>query len=102
MVFIALDYNSGSQNILINDWYACLHVLSKPLVVWNVQFVCWVITPYHPVFLLIRPHTGIEVKLTPFALENVYILDEPYDEPLSQFMVIHTICLPLIIKKPGS
>ena len=29
MVFIALVYNSGSQNILINDWYECLHVLSK-------------------------------------------------------------------------
>ena len=44
MVFTALVYNSGSQNILINDWYACLHVLSKQLAVWNAQFVCWVIT----------------------------------------------------------
>ena len=43
-VFIALVYNSGSQNILLNDWYACLHVLSKQLAVWNAQFVCWVIT----------------------------------------------------------
>ena len=44
MAFIALVYDSGSQNILINDWYACLHVLSKQLAVWNAQFVCWVIT----------------------------------------------------------
>ena len=35
MVFIVLVYNSGSQNILINDCYACLHVLSKQLAVWN-------------------------------------------------------------------
>ena len=32
MVIIALVYNSGSQNIL-NDFYACLHVLSKQLAV---------------------------------------------------------------------
>ena len=36
MVFIALIYNSSSQNLLINDWYVCLHVLSKQLYVWNV------------------------------------------------------------------
>ena len=41
MIFIALVYNNGSQNI---HWYACLHVLSKQLAVWNAQFVCWVIT----------------------------------------------------------
>ena len=37
MVFIALVYNrtSGDQNVLINDWYACLHVLSKQLYVWS-------------------------------------------------------------------
>ena len=35
MVFIGLVYNSGDQNVLINDWYACLHVLSKQLYVWN-------------------------------------------------------------------
>ena len=37
MVFIALVYNSGNQNLLINDWYwyVCLHVLSKQLYVWN-------------------------------------------------------------------
>ena len=34
MVFIPLVYNSGDQNVLINDWYACLQVLSKQLV-WN-------------------------------------------------------------------
>ena len=33
--FIALVYNSGNQNVLINDWYACLQVLSKQLYVWN-------------------------------------------------------------------
>ena len=37
MIFIALDYNSGDQNVLMNDWYACLHVLSKPLNVWNAN-----------------------------------------------------------------
>ena len=26
---------SGDQNVLINDWYACLQVLSKQLTVWN-------------------------------------------------------------------
>ena len=35
MVFIVLVYNSGNQNVLINDWYACLQVLSKQLYVWN-------------------------------------------------------------------
>ena len=35
MVFIPLVYNSGDQNVLINDWYACLQVLSKQLTVWN-------------------------------------------------------------------
>ena len=44
MIYIKLVYNSGSQNILINDWYACLHVVSKQLAMWNAQFVCWVIT----------------------------------------------------------
>ena len=33
--FIGLFYNSGNQNVLINDWYACLQVLSKQLYVWN-------------------------------------------------------------------
>ena len=28
-----LVYNSGNQNVLINDWYACLQVLSKQLYV---------------------------------------------------------------------
>ena len=35
MVFIPLVYNSGDQNVLINDWCACLQVLSKQLTVWN-------------------------------------------------------------------
>ena len=35
MVFIPLVYNRGDQNVLINDWYACLQVLSKQLNVWN-------------------------------------------------------------------
>ena len=37
MIYIALVYNSGDQNVLINDWYACIHVqvLSKQLCVWN-------------------------------------------------------------------
>ena len=35
MVFIPLVYNSADQNVLINDWYACLQVLSKQLTVWN-------------------------------------------------------------------
>ena len=35
MVFIPLVYNSGDQNVLINDWYACLQVPSKQLTVWN-------------------------------------------------------------------
>ena len=33
--FIGLVYNSGNQNVLINDWYACLQVLGKQLYVWN-------------------------------------------------------------------
>ena len=33
--FISLVYNGGDQNVLINDWYACLEVLSKQLTVWN-------------------------------------------------------------------
>ena len=32
------------SNVLINDWYACLHVLSKQLAVWNAQYFCWAIT----------------------------------------------------------
>ena len=35
MVCIPLVYNSGDQNVLINDWYACLQVPSKQLTVWN-------------------------------------------------------------------
>ena len=33
--FIPLAYNSAYQNVLINDWYACLQVLSKQLTLWN-------------------------------------------------------------------
>ena len=29
MIFIALVYNSGDLNVLINDWYEYNHVLSK-------------------------------------------------------------------------
>ena len=65
MVFIPLVYNSGDQNVLINDWYACLQVLSKQLTVWNAYLsllgnnlvITLVITP---VFPLNRPRTGIE------------------------------------------
>ena len=38
MVFIPLVYNSGDQNVLINDWYACFQVLSKQLTVWNAYW----------------------------------------------------------------
>ena len=34
--FVGLVYNSGIQNVLINDWYTCLQVLSKRLYLWNV------------------------------------------------------------------
>ena len=33
--YTVLVYNSGNQNFLINDWYACLQVLSKQLYEWN-------------------------------------------------------------------
>ena len=33
--FIPLVYNSGDQNVLINDRHACLQVLNKQLTVWN-------------------------------------------------------------------
>ena len=39
MVFIVIVYNSGDQNVIVNDWYACqfnLQMLSKQLYVWNV------------------------------------------------------------------
>ena len=35
MVFVELVYKSGNLNVLINDWYVCLQVLSKQLYVWN-------------------------------------------------------------------
>ena len=35
MVFILLVYNNGDQNVLINDWYACLQVPSIQFSVWN-------------------------------------------------------------------
>ena len=35
IIFIPLVYNSCDQKVLINDWYACLQVLSKQLTVWN-------------------------------------------------------------------
>ena len=55
MVFIALIYNSGSQNILINNWYACLHVPCKQFAVWNAQFVCWIITTIESCFFFDPP-----------------------------------------------
>ena len=64
MVFIALVYNSGNRDVLINDWYAyaCLHVLSKQLTVWNAYLNLLgsklVIALDFP---LIHPHTGIEM-----------------------------------------
>ena len=64
MVFILLVYNSDDQNVLINDRYACLQVLSKQLTVWNAYLS---LLRYNlviaPVFSLIRPHTGIELLL---------------------------------------
>ena len=64
MVFIPLVYNSGDQNVLINDWYACLQVLSKQLTVWNAYLS---LLGYNlviaPVFPLNRPRTGIEIQL---------------------------------------
>ena len=40
MVFITLVYNSGDKNVcyIINDWYTCLHVVSKQLTVWDASF----------------------------------------------------------------
>ena len=32
---IVLVYTNGNQNVVINDWYACLQVLSKQFYVWN-------------------------------------------------------------------
>ena len=64
MVFIPLVYNSGDQNVLINDWYTCLQVLSKQLTVWNAYLS---LLGYNlviaPVFPLNRPRTGIEVHI---------------------------------------
>ena len=59
MVFIPLVYNSADQNVLINDWYACLQVLSKQLTVWNAYLSLLG-------FPLKRPHNGIEfvIKVT--------------------------------------
>ena len=34
-VFIVLVYNSGNQNVLINEWYACLQMSSKQLYAWK-------------------------------------------------------------------
>ena len=53
MVFISLFYNSCDQNVLINDWYACLHVLSKQLVVWNAYLLSllgYSLASYNPCF----------------------------------------------------
>ena len=65
--FIPLLYNSGDQNVLINDWYVCLQMLSKQLTVWNAYLSLLgynlVITQditYPQFFPLNRPRTGIE------------------------------------------
>ena len=64
MVFILLVYNSGDQNVLINDFYACLQVLSKQLAVLNAYLSLLgynlVIAPVLP---LICPCTGIEMYI---------------------------------------
>ena len=39
MVFIGLVYNSGDQNVLLNDWYACFQVLSTQRYVWDVFLI---------------------------------------------------------------
>ena len=65
MVFIPLVYNSSDQNVLINDWHACLQVLSKQLTMWNAYFSLLgynlVITQFFPVN---HPRTGIEGVFT--------------------------------------
>ena len=35
--FIGLIYNNDNLNVLINDWYACLQVISKQPYVWNAN-----------------------------------------------------------------
>ena len=64
MVVIPLLYNSGDQNVSINDCYVCLQVLSKQLAVWNVYLsllgYSLVIAPVLP---LIRPCTTIEMYI---------------------------------------
>ena len=62
MVFTPLVYNSGDQNVLINDWYACLQVPSKQLTVWNAYLSLLgnnlVITQYN---LVITPVFSFEL-----------------------------------------
>ena len=74
MVFIPLVYNSGDQNVLINDWYACLQVLSKQLTVWNAYLS---LLGYNlviaPVFPLNCPRTGIEKAFPSFYALNITI-----------------------------
>ena len=43
MVFIALVYNNGDQNVLIiiNDWYACLHVCGKSILYNGLSSQSW-------------------------------------------------------------
>ena len=77
MVFIVLVYNSGNQNVPINDWYACLQVLSiNMLYVWNaylsllgyILVIAGLYLPYNPVFPLIRLCTGIELLYITIAI----------------------------------
>ena len=63
MVFIVLVYNSGNQIVLMNDWYACLQVLSKQLYVWSVYLsllgynlvIAGLQLPYGPVYCFDPP-----------------------------------------------
>ena len=56
MVFIGLVYNSGNQNVLINDWYACFQVLSKQLYVWNAYLS---VLDYNLVIAGLNYHTAL-------------------------------------------
>ena len=49
-------YNSGDQNVLINDWYACFQVLCKQLTVWNAYLsLLGLQLSYSPIFSFDSP-----------------------------------------------
>ena len=90
MIFVPLVYNSADQNVLINDWYACLQVLSKQLTVWNAY-----LSPlgYNlviaPVFPLNCPRTGIEFCKMDWSAVN--ILTQSYlNHPVMIFCQRHS------------